>query len=719
MGRKLICLVSFVLVLIVAQSASADLVGHWLLDGDGTDASGNGLDGTINGNVVPTADRSGSPDSAMLFGGASGDNVDIGDPPELQLTGAMTLAAWVMLDGTNTNNARIFAKAGGGGARSWSLNIEASSGGVANPATFQISADGAANISISDSDPLPTDEWVHMAGVYRPGEATEVYVNGELKASNTTGIPTRQFSNNSRTVLIGSRNNCGNCGWLGSIDDVRIYAHALSELEILSVISGEPQPYAFRPDPSDGAIHEATWVSVSWRAGDSAVSHDVYLGDNFDDVEQATQDSDLFRLNQTDTFYLAGFPGYAYPEGLVPGTAYYWRIDEVNDADPGSPWKGSIWSFSIPPKSAYGPDPADGAEFMGPDNVTLSWIPGFGAKMHTVFLADDFDDVNAATVGAAVGSAAYNPGLLESEKVYYWRVDEFDGIDTHKGDIWGFTTPGAAGNPQPVNSAPDVPMTATLNWTPADNAASHELYFGVDKDAVKNATTASPEYVGSIALGSESYDPGKLAWDSAYYWRVDAVYPTETLKGLVWRFETADFILVDDFESYNDIDPAPGEPGINRIFDKWIDGFGTTTNGALVGNDLPPYAEQTIVHGGAQSMIYRYDNAGKTSEATFTLVNPRDWTAEGVTKLGLWVRGYTGNAADRVFVALNGTAVVYHDDANATQMAGWTEWVSDLAAFGVNLTNVNTITIGVGAKNAPAPGGGQGTLYFDDIRLYR
>jgi len=172
---------------------------------------------------------------------------------------------------------------------------------------------------------------------------------------------------------------------------------------------------------------------------------------------------------------------------------------------------------------------------------------------------------------------------------------------------------------------------------------------------------------------------------------------------------------VDDFEAYNDIDPP--DPVSNRIFDKWIDGFGTTTNGALVGNDLPPYAEQTTVHGGGQSMIYAYDNVGKTSEATLTLVWPRDWTAEGVTKLSLWVRGSSANAADALYVALNGTAVVYHDDASATQLSGWNEWVIDLAAFGVDLTNVSSVTIGVGTKNAPSPTGGTGTLYVDDIRL--
>ncbi|MFH1718641.1 MAG: hypothetical protein ABIF19_14900, partial [Planctomycetota bacterium] len=159
----------------------------------------------------------------------------------------------------------------------------------------------------------------------------------------------------------------------------------------------------------------------------------------------------------------------------------------------------------------------------------------------------------------------------------------------------------------------------------------------------------------------------------------------------------------------------------NRIFDKWIDGFGTTDNGALVGNDLPPYAEQTIVHSGGQSLIYRYDNNLKTSEATLTLVSPRDWTAEGVAKLSLWLRGASANSAERMYVALNGSTVVYHDDAAATKTGRWTEWVIDLQAFGdqgVALTNINTITIGIGTKNSPAASG-IGTMYFDDIRLYR
>jgi len=473
--------------------------------------------------------------------------------------------------------------------------------------------------------------------------------------------------------------------------------------------------YSSGPSPTNGAMIEDTWANLSWRAGEFAVSHNIYLGDNFDDVNDGAEGT--FVGNQAGTFIVVGFPGFPYPEGLIPGTTYYWRIDEVNAPPDETVYKGKVWSFSIPPKTAYNPDPADGAEFVEP-GAAFSWTPGFGAKLHTVYMGTSFDEINAAAGGAPQGPATYSPSALELEKVYYWRIDEFDAIETHKGDIWSFTTPGAVGNPQPANSAVDVQMTTTLSWTRADNAASHELYFGTDRDAVSNATTASPEYVGPRALGSESHDPGKLAMNATYYWRVDEVYPTETIKGLIWSFTTADFILVDDFESYNDIDPP--DPSSHRLFDIWIDGFGTTDNGALVGNDMPPYAEQSIIHGGVQSMIYFYDNANKTSEATLTLVYPRDWTEEGVTKLLVWFRGVSVNAADSMFIALNGNAVVPHSDPAATQMSGWNKWIIDLTEFaGVNLTNVDTITIGIGTKGSPAADGGQGTMYFDDIRLIR
>ena len=727
MSKNLIYLTPIVLVLSMARIASADLVAHWPFDeGSGDtayDSSGSGHDGTLMGNPQWVA---GKIAGALNFDGYSDGVNHTTDPGNINWVSVdpfdvvgpgITLAAWIRPDGFDISDARIVTK-----QKTWSSvdiwwMLSTYTDGTAlrmRLKTDDGGADGGTTTMWSDAGYLEAGVWSHVAATY-DGSKMRLYHNGmEIMSTNKTGA---MPADPTAAVAIGN-SPLDDPGGLratfhGLLDDVRIYDSALDEPELLGVMQGEGYPFAFSPDPADGALLEATWANLSWLAGDSAVSHDVYFGDSLDDVNDGAGDS--FQGNQTETFLVAGFPGFPVPGGLVPGTTYYWRIDEVNDADPNSPWKGDVWSFSIPPKTAYTPDPADGAGFVDP-NATFSWTGGFAAKLHTVYMGTDFNYVNDAVAGAPQGATTYSPGPLELEKVYYWRVDEFDPPATYKGDIWAFTTPGAVGNPQQADGAADVQMTATLSWTSADNAASHELYFGADRDAVNNATAASPEYVGPKTLGSESYDPGKLAWDAAYYWRVDEVYPTETIKGLVWSFETADFIIVDDFESYNDVDPP--DDASNRIFESWVDGFGSTDNGALVGNDLPPYAEQSIVHGGAQSMPHFYDNNNKTSEATLTLVYPRDWTEEGVTKLSLWFRGDSGNAADRMFIGL-GNAVLYHDDPAATQIIGWNQWVIDLAGFaGVDLTNVNTVTIGISTKGSPAAGG-TGTMYFDDIRLVR
>jgi hypothetical protein len=489
---------------------------------------------------------------------------------------------------------------------------------------------------------------------------------------------------------------------------------------------------AYNPDPEDGAILTETWVTLSWSPDADAASHDVYLGDDFDSVNNGT--GDTFRANQGNLFYVAGFTGYPYPDGLVPGTTYYWRIDEVNEADPRSPWKGDVWSFSIPPKTAYNPDPTDGAEFVDP-NATFSWTAGFGGKLHTVYIGDNFDDVNSATGGDDQGPTTYSPGTLELGKVYYWRVDEDDGSDIYKGDIWSFTTPGAVGSPVPSNGATDVKMTTALSWIPADNAASHEVYFGTDKDAVRNADKNSTEYKGPKALGAESYDPGKLDWYTTYYWRVDEVDSLgSSSKGPLWSFTTADFISVDDFEDYN--------AGDNQIWYAWLDGlgFGIPTTppysagngtGSAVGDETTlSYTEETIVHSGSQSMPVSYDNNkqgySNYSEVELTLNYPRDWTEQDVDKLTIWFRGILNNDAERMYVALSNRTgvpiVVYHDDSAATQIGAWTEWVIPLQSFadqGINLTDVDKIAFGLGIQGNMTIPGGAGKMFFDDIRLYR
>lgn len=487
--------------------------------------------------------------------------------------------------------------------------------------------------------------------------------------------------------------------------------YSLAFLLTFSVVSGVWAGVSM-PVPADGAVIEDTWVNLSWQGGPDGTSFDVYIGEDFDSVNDGT--GDTLRGSQSSNFFVVGFPGFPYPEGLAPGTTYYWRVDEVQSD--GSVHKGLVWSFSIPAKVATEPSPADGAEFVALEGTLLQWTPGFGSKLHTVYIGTDYDEVNNATGGTPQGVTTYNPGTLEAGKVYYWRVDEFDAVATFKGDIWSFTTPGAVGNAQPSNGGEGVQMNAILSWTPADGAASHQIYLGTDKEAVRNADSTSPEYIISQTLGEESYDPGILEPDTAYAWRVDEVDDQGNVsKGPLWGFETGDFLSVEDFEGYTD-DDAAGE----AIWQHWIDGFGVAENGAQVGNLMPPYAEQTFVRSGLQSMpvLYVNEDGVAYSEAELTLADLTNWTAKGVTTLTIYVRGQQSNAPEVMYVSLNDSAPVFHENPEASQISIWTAWNTDLQAFadqGVNLANVTKIAIGFGDKDNPQ--GGTGTMYVDDIRL--
>ncbi len=721
MYKKLIFLASFVLVLsmVLTGVAKADLIGWWRFnEGSGdtaNDSSGNEHHGTLLGNPEWVSGPQGF-GGALAFHPDKCIGVDTGIFDPTGGTGQFTLALWAFWDGTGEIQ-HFLTKSNGWGADTMMFQVELwaanSSATHTDRVGISYQPDGSIPFSI-----MPQGEWVHLAWTF-DGTNARVYLNGvDEEGPKALSIG----PNVDAQVEIGYNSNRPDISertFHGSLDEVRIYDHALSEVEILSAMAGEPWPYAFGPNPADGSLYPDLWANLSWRAGDFAVSHDIYFGDNFNDVNDGAEST--FQGSQNATFLIVGFPGFAYPDGLVPGTTYYWRIDEVNDTEPNSPWKGNVWSFSIPPKTAYYPDPADGADSVDL-NVELSWTAGYGAKLHTVYFGDNFDDVNNETGGISQGSTTYTPSPLKLAKTYYWRVDEFDAFDTYKGDVWSFTTEGGVGNPNPSNGAAGVEQTPILTWTPGVYAASHQVYFGADKDAVRNADTSSPEYKGTGNLGSESYEPGKLQWYSTYYWRIDEannINPDSPWTGSIWSFTTADFIVIEDFEDYNDYPP-------DEIYSTWIDGYGTTTNGSTAGYAEPDflagehYVETSIVHGGAQSMPLLFENNFKYSEATMTLTQ-RNWTEEGVGVLSLWFRGNASNAAERMYVALNGSAVVYHDNPNAAQLTAWTQWTIDLqefAAQGVNLANVNTIAIGFGDKNN-LQAGGSGMVFFDDIRLYR
>ncbi|OHB74497.1 MAG: hypothetical protein A2Z25_22185 [Planctomycetes bacterium RBG_16_55_9] len=177
------------------------------------------------------------------------------------------------------------------------------------------------------------------------------------------------------------------------------------------------------------------------------------------------------------------------------------------------------------------------------------------------------------------------------------------------------------------------------------------------------------------------------------------------------------YLIIDDFESYNDLDPS--DPASNRIFNTWLDGYDNpATNGAVVGYSHPPFAERNIIHGGSQSMPYFYSTFFKLSKAERAVNPPQVWTTKGAGMLSLWFYGDASNYPALMSIVLNGGPEVYHENVNALRTDTWTQWTIDIQAFtGVDLTNIHSIAICFGDRDN-LQAGGQGKMFFDDIRVY-
>ena len=235
---------------------------------------------------------------------------------------------------------------------------------------------------------------------------------------------------------------------------------------------------------------------------------------------------------------------------------------------------------------------------------------------------------------------------VEARYVRLTANSNWEGILTQYGlsEVRFFYIPILAREPRPASGAAGVPLNVTLSWRASREAAQHNVYQSDDRQAVIDGTAPA------VTVTQANYGPLALDVGKTYYWRVDEVNDPKigaTLKGDLWSFTTAEFLVIDDFEHYDAND--------NQIWYAWHDGLGYGSpptppyfagngTGAAVGDEnTPSFTEQTIVHGGSQSMPLNYDNnkqgSAKYSEAELTLTSLRDWTAGGVGALTLWFRG--------------------------------------------------------------------------------
>jgi len=195
---------------------------------------------------------------------------------------------------------------------------------------------------------------------------------------------------------------------------------------------------------------------------------------------------------------------------------------------------------------------------------------------------------------------------------------------------------------------------------------------------------------------------------------------TQTISGELIQassLSTQDYLIVDDFESYNEI--PEGNEGSKLIYLTWKDGYDNPKiNGATFGYIVGSTLEENIVYGGKQSVPLFYDNTvASSSEVTVNTNNfpiGRDWTKGSPQTLVLWVHGYANNAAtDRLYVKVDNSKVLYKGDIS---LLGWRQWNIDLLPLGIDLSNVSALAIGFERTGAT---GGSGVVLIDEIRLYQ
>jgi hypothetical protein len=336
---------SVLMVGLVASASSFDpsagLVGHWALDEtSGTvaaDSSTSGNDGTVYGGAW-TGD-------GMIGGALSLDDLD---------DHVITPGDSSIDFGADSFSLCLWLKTAVGGQRYYIANNR--TGGLAEAVSIRSWNDSQVQMVTQDDDghitelSVPdanfiTGEWVHVAAVRNiTADKLFIYADGVLQGSITDGSVV-----GINPMTDGLAFGVDTDGWIryfsGQLDDIRVYDFALDQNDVKALyLLSELSTKASNPGPANNATEVAANTILSWTVGISTVWHDVYFGTCFGDVNDA---------NTTVTFGLyknrQNLDANTYdPCGpLDLGKTYYWRIDEVNEVHPNSPWKGDVWSFTV------------------------------------------------------------------------------------------------------------------------------------------------------------------------------------------------------------------------------------------------------------------------------------------------------------------------------------------------------------------------------------
>jgi len=774
MSTKLIYLISLVVVLAIilpSVAKAADrggLVGYWPFDGDTLDKSGSGHHATgVNG---PTFVPGITGQAILLDADADpqGQYLTVATPTAVQVP--WTAAVWVRRHKDAVNYTASGLLDGGYDGEEWNcLRLEQYQ---ANRKVGFTSYPG----NWSWDYLTPIDEWTHLAFIGTDAGIT-LYANTGIIGTLSEGASEPVWID-----WIGKTHSY-NCPVDADLDDLAIWNRALTEAEVNAIYKGGPLALdpgkAHLPSPEDGTTDVLRDVVLSWTPGAYANTHDVYLGTVFADVNNADRSnpgSVLASRSQIATTYRPGRLEFsqtyfwridevnAPPDSTIfKGTVWSFTIEPV-----GYPVAGqTITVTASSADSVQGPEnTVNGSGLAGDlhsDELTAMWLTalgatgpawiqyefdrvlkldqmwvwnhngllepmiGFGCKDVTIEYSANGTDYTALGTthefARAPGKSGYahntivDFGGITAKYVRLTANSNWGGILNQYGlsEVRFFSIPVLAREPSPVSGATDVSVDVALSWRAGREAAKHDVYLSADEQAVIDGTAPAvtmipPSYASSLDLASR------------YYWRIDEVNDVETpttWQGDVWSFLTQKYLVVDDFESYNDIEA--GKEGSNLVYMTWVDGFGTTTNGSTIGyfEAFQPSLETSIVYDGRQSVPLFYNNTTASfSEITANVADlqaGRDWAKHGIKGLTLQFRGDPDNVLQQMYVKINSAKVTYDGSAENVRLKGWQMWYIDLASLGMSLSNVTKLTIGFERIGTL---GGQGKVLLDGIRLY-
>jgi hypothetical protein len=224
---------------VLTQGSS--LIAHWRLD-DGSIEPRSGVatddvgihHGTLEDYAAPTWVL-GKVGGALAFDGVS-NNVDCGSTELLDMTGALTLMAWMnKTSATSSPYSHIIGKdrVGGAGGDSYYLKTmqdHSLAFGVTPADNFEIR-------QVRGSKAVPLNEWHHVAAVFVPGERMTIYLDGQVYYEVIDSIPSSTKVAPDTPFTMGQIDMTGDgYALMGLLDDVRVYRVAMSQREIIGCL---------------------------------------------------------------------------------------------------------------------------------------------------------------------------------------------------------------------------------------------------------------------------------------------------------------------------------------------------------------------------------------------------------------------------------------------------------------------------------------------------